>query len=190
MTKSPEYQTVRDALHAVGAATHASEAHGLLCGMLSAPGDTEPARWLAQVLAGSHPRGDAARDCLTALTALFEASREDVHDSELRFQPLLPDDGAPLPERAAALGSWCEGYLAGLGLGGAKREAKLPREALEVLRDFGEIARVDTGLDADEDNEGAYAELVEYVRVGALLVLEHMAAPVRPSSPGARRDLH
>lgn len=189
MKESPEYQTLHDALQAVGAATRASEAHGLLCGMLSAPGETEQARWVAQVLAGTHPRGESARDCLAALTVLFEATREEMNDPELRFQPLVPSDGAPLAERAAALGSWCEGYLAGLGLGGVKRETQLPREAAEVLRDFGEISHVDSGADSGEDNEDAYAELVEYVRMGALLVLENLAAPA-PSRPAGRRRLH
>jgi uncharacterized protein YgfB (UPF0149 family) len=47
----------------------------------------------------------------------------------------------------------------------------------EVLRDFGEISRaaVDAG-ETPESNEVSYAELVEYLRAGAQLTYEELAA--------------
>jgi uncharacterized protein YgfB (UPF0149 family) len=63
----------------------------------------------------------------------------------------------------------------------------LPGEVGEIVRDFSEITRV--GVDSGqsvESNENAYAELVEFVRVGVQLVFEELG-PLRsqPSSPGA-----
>jgi hypothetical protein len=64
---------------------------------------------------------------------------------------------------------------------------RLPGEVGEIVRDLSEITRV--GVDTDqnsEQNESAYAELVEFVRVGVQLVFEELS-PLRdqPSSPGA-----
>ncbi|MDZ7809097.1 MAG: YecA family protein [Arhodomonas sp.] len=179
MADTELYQQLDDALAAVDSDTSAAEAHGVLCGMLSGPEEPDRARWIAQVLEYAHARGDAARACLELLTQLFTDTTEEMADEELRFRPLLPSEEAPIGERSAALGRWCEGYLLGLPMGGLAGSEHRPREVDEVLRDFGEIARIEDDPDPDEDNEAAYAELVEYVRMGALLVQEHATASQR-----------
>lgn len=184
MSDENQYAALATALADVGAETGAAEAHGMLCGMLSTPGDTEQARWIAEVLANTEPKGEPARDCLQLLSSLFESARGAFGDDAMSFTPLLPDDDTPLSERAAALGSWCEGYLFGLGLGGLSSREELPREAGEVVNDFSEIARVDPETDTGDEGEEAYTELVEYVRTGAMLVREHLTAPSRAAPPG------
>jgi uncharacterized protein YgfB (UPF0149 family) len=62
----------------------------------------------------------------------------------------------------------------------------LPGEAGEIVRDFAEITRA--GVDArqgEESNESAYAELVEFVRVGVQLLFEDLAAARRLPAPSA-----
>jgi len=45
----------------------------------------------------------------------------------------------------------------------------------EILRDLAEISKVEFDVEgAGEAEEGAYAEIVEYVRVGVLLINEEM----------------
>jgi uncharacterized protein YgfB (UPF0149 family) len=117
------------------------------------------------------------------LLKLFEYGTAQLDAPDWSATPLLPDDDAPLRQRVDALGSWCQGLLYGLGLGEAERRGELSAESREFLRDATEIARV--GFDADEANEAdetAYAEVVEYLRVGLLLIhqdLRHSAAPDR-----------
>ncbi|KAB7628208.1 UPF0149 family protein [Alkalilimnicola sp. S0819] len=177
MSAGMDYDQVQQALQGVGAAVDAAESQGLLSGMVAAPDKVEPAPWVAQVLAETEPRGETAKACLAALGALYEHTLAGMEDKSLGFQLLLPDDQETLPRRAEALGRWCEGFLVGLGISGLKSEAELPREVREILQDFSQITRVELEPDAEEDNEEAYAELVEYVRVASLLVLEHL----RPS---------
>lgn len=185
------YQQLDDALAAVDSDTTAAEAHGLLCGMLSGPKEPDRARWVAQVLEHAHARGEAAKACLALLSRLFDDTQEDLEDQELRFRPLLPEDAAPLAERSRALGQWCEGFLLGLPLGGVAEGATRASEVDEVLRDFGEIARIDDDPEPDEDNEAAYEELVEFARVGALLVRENAASEARPArGSGVGQWLH
>ena len=38
-----------------------------------------------------------------------------LDDGELKFEPLLPSDDAPLAEQVEALAVWCQGFLSGVG---------------------------------------------------------------------------
>lgn len=189
MCSPHQYQSLQDALAGLSAEMGAAEAHGLLCGMFCGPGETQQARWMAHVLEGTEPRGECARYCLARLAELYERTREAFESQELAFSLLLPDDDLPVDERGAALGKWCEGFLFGLSVGGLTNNPDLPREACEIIRDLGEIARIDAGMNADEDSEAAYAELVEYVRMGTLLLLEHVAALPKQHTKAPRSRL-
>ncbi|MCY1558840.1 hypothetical protein D9M68_958120 [compost metagenome] len=89
---------------------------------------------------------------------------------------LLPSDDAPLRERAAALGQWCQGFLGGFGL--TARDSALSAEAMEVLQDLSAIAQVQNALEESEDGENDYMEVMEYLRVALLLLFSECAKPV------------
>lgn len=167
------YDSVTEILESIGARMDAAESHGTLCGMLSAPKGAEPAHWIAEVLEGAEPRGEAARACLEALSMLYDETAAWLTDDAFGFEPLLPEDSAPLPARARALAAWCQGFLYGLARGEPGYDAELPAEAREALSDLAEIARVAAAPDEDEDDEEAYTELVEYIRVAVMLYREH-----------------
>ncbi len=86
------------------------------------------------------------------------------------FQPLLSDETA-LSERALALGQWCQGFLYGLA-NTTRRDLLEQGELGEVLQDFAQISQAARGEEESEVAENAYAELVEFVRVGVLLCFE------------------
>lgn len=183
MTESPTYDEVETALAEVGAEHGAAAAHGLLGGMQAVPGGADAARWIAQVLENTSPRGEEAKICLARLMAVHQSTQAQMDDEALGFQPLLPSDSEPLSVRARALGRWAEGFLLGLGLGGIGAERKFAPEVSEALRDLAEISRVELDAEAGEENEAAYAELVEYVRMAALLVRESLLPkPAKPSA--------
>jgi uncharacterized protein YgfB (UPF0149 family) len=110
----------------------------------------------------------------------------------LSFEPLLPNDDAPLAEQAQALAAWCQGFLAALGESAPEvaRESA-PRPAAErdsqevqanlaeILADFAEISRAGVSDDdaADRDQaDFALAELKEYTRMSAQIVFEELRA--------------
>ncbi len=110
----------------------------------------------------------------------------------MSFAPLLPTDDAPIGDRTLALGEWCQGFLYGLGSGVAVPEASgLPGDAAEVLRDMTEITHVDVDPEDDlESNESAYAELVEFVRVGVQLLYDQLQPLREPREDTAPETLH
>lgn len=179
------HETTQGVLEAVDAGMGAGEAHGMLCGMLSGPGSVDRAHWIAEVLAESEPRGEAARACLETLSLLYDETVTALGEEDFQLEPLVPDDTHPLAERTRALAAWCRGFLFGIGYTEPGRSADLPAEVREALADLSEIARVASEPDEAEDDEDAWSEVHEYVRVAALLCREHLAgAPDRDE--GAR----
>lgn len=155
----------------------AAEAHGLLAGLLCANAGIGREVWLENLFGDAPP--PESRD-LALLTQLFEDTQRRLDDFDFSFNPLLPDDESPLSERALALGQWCQGFLAGLGY--SAQGSDWPGECTEILRDFVEISRLDPEVSGETD-EAAYAELSEYVRLGALLIHSELCS-------GTPRQLH
>lgn len=166
-----------------------AEAHGGLAGLLCATDTVTVEQWIAELMAGK-PTIMLADDGVTGadddtptLRRLYELTTDQLEDPDYGFTLLLPDDAHPLAERAEALSQWCQGFLWGLGLGGIQDEAKLPGDVNEVMRDMSEISRLrfaDQG--GGNEDETAYAEIVEYVRMAALLVYEELR-PLRVARP-------
>jgi uncharacterized protein len=163
--------------------TDAAEAHGTLTGCLCAAIRYRFEDWLLEIL----PEGRAQPLAAASLRELYQETAGALEASEMEFELLLPEDEASLDARTVALGQWCQGFLYGLGGSAIQDTNALPGEVGEIVRDLSEITQV--GVDdgqSVESNESAYAELVEFVRVGVQLVFEELS-PLRdqPSSPGA-----
>jgi uncharacterized protein YgfB (UPF0149 family) len=163
--------------------TDAAEAHGTLTGCLCAAIGYRFEDWLLEIL----PEGRAHPLATAALRQLYLDTSGALEGSEMEFDLLLPEDEEVLGTRTVALAQWCQGFLYGLG-GSVIRDASgLPGEVGEIVRDLTEITRAGVdSAESEESNESAYAELVEFVRVGVQLVFEELG-PLRdqPSSPGA-----
>lgn len=66
----------------------------------------------------------------------------------------------------------------GLGLAEVESFDRLPPDVAEVLRDFADIGRGGLGLgDNAEEDEQAFMELSEYLRVGTQLVHDELNPP-------------
>lgn len=155
----PNWDDVDEALATAEAPCSASEAHGLLCGLLALAAARPRDTWRERAL-GS----DAAAP---VLDALYEETARQVDDADFGLELLLPDDErAPLADRTDALAQWCTGFATGAGLSGCA-EAALSDDVREFLADVTRIAQAEAA--AEEDDEAAYAEVVEYVRMGTLL---------------------
>ena len=162
-------------LQSAAADSTASEAHGMLSGILCAAGKTEPGHWLEHLLGEGNTLSAAASDSSDMLLTLQSEILRQLNDDALGFEMLLPLDDEPLSLRTETLSQWCAGFLYGLALGGFREDVAIPDSASEVMKDFYEIshARFDYDL-MDEADETAYMEIVEYVRMGVLLLYEEL----------------
>jgi uncharacterized protein len=175
MAATPAFDEITQVLMAGGSVVHASEAHGCLCGALCARRVYLPAEWLQELLPDPAPE-EAARLDNGLLAALFEQSKAVLAGPDMDFEPLLPADDADLGARVEALGSWAQGFLYGFGAAGPFPRGSLPADVTEVLADFAEVSRAGSvGVEAAEAEEAAYAELVEFLRIGVQLVYDELA---------------
>lgn len=176
----PDYLEVEQALGRAEAMAGAAEAHGLLCGLLCAAGRLEERAWLGHVFAETDSRNAAFQQGRAVVQALAAWTAAALNDPVLSMDLLLPADVRPLAERIAALGEWCQGYLLGLAAGGIDQDALLPTDVAELIHDFTEISSVGFDVDATDDNdEVAFTDVVEYVRVGVLLINDELQ-PLQP----------
>ena len=170
----PDITLVEQWLADAGATMEAAEAHGLLCGLLSARGAVDRRLWLEHVL-GEGNLGNAG------LTALFDVTAEQLTGGDLELRLLLPADDQPLNERAVALRRWTQGFLYGIGMGGVNQE-NLSGEVYDFLRDLLEVAKLDFDTDeATDEDEAAFFEVLEFVRLGAITVFEELNPPGPPA---------
>ena len=169
------YSELGDALARAQVGVGASDLHGSLTGYLCGGGSAGPQHWFDALEL-------SAEEDATLPSALLKRLYRDcaawLADPELGFEPLLPPADAPVDARADALVEWCRGFLGGFGLAGAGHRGTLSNDAQEILADFGTIAATRFEYAGNEDDETALAEVIEFIRVGALLLhTELHAAP-------------
>jgi uncharacterized protein YgfB (UPF0149 family) len=154
-----------------------AECHGILCGLLCRdPGsDVDIFLRLLQLLEVVDEPGPALR---ISLQELFVGTRDQLVDENMSLALWLPDDDDPLEERILALAQWCTGFLAGLGSGPEGRLDTLSEDAGEALRDVQQIALAEFAGDIEsEEDEAAFAEIEEYLRVVTLMLREDLRGP-------------
>ncbi len=160
-------------------AAELAECHGVLCGILCGENGNTADHYFIH-LAKLEFAVEAGSGLHEALTEAFESTVLLLEDEDLRFNLWLPDDEEPLRERTDSLAHWCTGFLAGLGVAGPL--PTLSAEALEALQDVRQIAMAGFLGQADgdeemEDDETAFFEIVEYVRVVTLMLREELRGP-------------
>lgn len=167
----PTFVEFSDALNQTEFNMHASEAHGLLTGILcGVPAERDKA-WHA-LLSGAE---ESAQNTQQMLQAVFQATNKQLVDDLFEFQLLLPADTEALPICAEALTLWCQGFLTGLKMVNVSSASGKDGEVTEVLGDLVEIAKMNyEEVVASEEDEAAYVELVEYVRMAVVLIYQDM----------------
>ena len=165
------YEHIQQVLNQAHSLSDAAEAHGTLSGCLCSTVAYRFEDWILEIL----PDGAADAPTTQLLLELFQTTSVALREAQMEFAPLLPDDEEPIESRAAALGAWCQGFLYGLGSGSLTDAALLPGDIGEVVRDLTEITHVAAdSAESLESNEGAYTELVEFVRAGVQLLFDEL----------------
>ncbi len=191
-------QNLDSALSQLNVPLSVSEVHGLCCGLLCAQTSTAAkTHWFTELLdAASLAAADIApmASQLKTMDDWFGQTLSSLNDTDLEFMPALPDDETPVGVRVRALGDFCAGFTYGIGLAIAQQGNRtLPDDSREIIEDFQAIDAADPVGEADDEGESptlevqenVYVELLEFVRVGVLLVLEEC----RPTTKAAQGSL-
>lgn len=167
----PDYYAFNELLQSNHALVDAAEAHGIICCLTCAGNIMDGQLWLELLLGVTGVEASISNGCRNALIELYDISSRQLQDENLTFQMLLPNDDIDIDKRVRALGFWCRGFMQGMQLANITGDEVDDEEVVEFFDDIAEIANIDyediNPLDEDEQN---YMEIIEYLRVGVMMV--------------------
>ena len=175
MDKSVNYLQMESLLRQADCQYSAAEVQGVACGLLAVNINAEDMLWLDHILPNTDPQNALHQDKKNKLKHYLQSVRTEMQDSNLQFELLLPDDDDALEDRVDAIQEWTQGFLLGVSLAGLKDFSSLPDDSKELLGDFIDITKA-SGFDPgeQEESEAAYLHIVEYLRMGVLLISEEL----------------
>lgn len=182
-TSLPTYKELSKALSTTELKLHPSQAHGLICGLLCHQ-SKDAVAWESLITGGKETTNAHA-----ILQSLYDASAKQLNDFLFELQLILPPDKDALPTRAEALTLWCQGALTGLKIANVKLSGREPSDTTEAINDLIEIAKMNyEEVVASDEDEEAYTELVEYVRMAFILIYQDLREAVTAST--GKTSLH
>lgn len=184
MDEKVDYDTLKESLKRCGSNWDAAQTHGLLTGRLAIAGVPAGPEWMLQVLEGLEEGTASRTECQKHLHTVYQSTFWQLSERLSEFEPLLPDDD--VGTRTAALAHWCEGLLHGLVSAkhdDALQERLVAEPLSDIIKDMLQMTRAGLDEESDEEeNDSAYVELVEYLRVAAQLCYEELADIRHPKS--------
>ena len=158
-------------------AAELAECHGVVCGLLCRLPDARLDAYIGLLDMLELVKTPGAGLKMT-FEELLNASRAQLSDEDMSFSLWLPNDEEILEERTMALSQWCNGFLAGIGSSGDETLKALSDEANDALKDLQQISTADVSDTAEsEEDEIAFAEIVEYIRIVILMIREDLRGP-------------
>ena len=172
-TSTNLFDTLTPLLERNNILTTAAEIQGMFCGMLGGGMPLECQDWLEPLSDFIHQSESFSKEVEAAFKSLFDVTCQQLVESDFALVLCLPEDSSPINERGQALLNWVHGFMLGFGLHqddltGCSADVK------EGLEDFAEIARMDDEMNENEESEQALFEVMEYVRVTAMLCFNEL----------------
>jgi uncharacterized protein YgfB (UPF0149 family) len=150
---------------------NSSELQGALCGLLCLDSQANRATWYKSLYEDVQPDEDEILD----LTHLFDQTVQALNSLDFDLQLELPDDNAPIASRIIAMTDWCQGLLFGLATSGLTDDADISTDCKEYIADVINISQINSDdLDASDNNDMDFEELVEYLRMGLFLIYSEL----------------
>lgn len=184
-----DYLTLEQTLHQGDADFTVAESQAIAAGMLVVNIAADKLAWVKLIIGDVDEGNNNQHRAIASLGELFEQTKYQLQDSNLEFNLLLPDDDDPISHRFNAVQDWCRGFLTGVAMSGINVEgdnSTLPEDSRDLLKDFANISSsgdfdFDDEQGEDAESEIALAEIIEYLRMGALLINEELQ-PIKTSS--------
>jgi len=162
--EKPNYEEIASILSAANTPFSAGYIHGRMSGLLCSDARQLPVLWETFLSDMELDDGLVQNELLSKL---FVFTATHLEEGPGAMEILLPDDEAPLSERLSAISEWCDGFLEGIALENQALQLDIVQE---VLADLAKIKEVAVKTKSTKENETAYTEVVEFIRVAVLLV--------------------
>ena len=170
-----DYQHLQEQLTKFGHDLVPAELQGMAYGFISMKGEKEAqalwARYLMEEFQ-DHIDNPDYTGLLYMFGQLFTDAQNSLESENFAINLCLPDDDHELHTRVEALGCWCKGFMYGLGLVGEPEALKEP-EIQDALNDLTKMMGLAIDPSDPEEDERAFHELVEYVRLVPAMIYQH-----------------
>ena len=177
-----EFDELADRFVALKVFSSPSELHGLLCGQLASGKSFDENAWLKDAATFLEQECFESDSAKTLLLEMYAITHQQFMADGFELMMILPDDDVDIAERAENLGRWCLGFVTGFG---AARTG-ISEDAKETLGDLEQISQIDDeGLEADEESEQDLMQLVEYVRMAAIMLYTEIRTQGLQAKPEA-----
>ena len=167
----PDFLIIESALGRVNAEISGAELHGAVSGLICAFPQITPEDCFGLVFGEeniSHKQEES-------FVGLFNYTWQSLQQMDFEYNLLLPDDDEPLGARIEALADWCHGFVTILQMSPEEHKSTWSEDVKSVIDNIQDVTFIDTESTEDSnDDEVAYVELVEYVRLGILMIYADM----------------
>jgi len=164
------YQNLDEKLRSMDWHSGASEAHGILCGLVC--------RGINEQEIGNKLYLFQSADTVQrqVLEGMFSLIMRDLSSPEFGFHLMLPDDKQALDQRAEEMTNWCQGFLQGLLHDGESVIKNGGNVISEVVDDILQISHIDinNNFSTEYENERYLVEIEEHLRVSVQLVYDEL----------------
>lgn len=159
-----------------------AQIHGLLCGTICANAGVDVD------FIKLFPLLKKSKKALSLLQQMYEVSYHELSEFSFQFSLILPTDSVDVNTRAENLGLWCQGFLTGLGQVPA---TEVSDEVNEALEDMLEISKINfNDISTNDEDETAYFELVEYVRLSILMIFHELKKDMQVIAQNETPSIH
>ncbi len=145
----------------------AAQAHGIACGLVCRNIKS------AELDASIAHLNFSDEVSVSALESLIEMSTRDLNQAEFGFDLWLPDVDS-LDIQLDALADWSQGYIVGLMYDGKDILRQLNHELQSSVQDIIAIAGLEPTPSESNEDEVAFIELREYLRMATQLIYEEL----------------
>ncbi|MFP3352735.1 UPF0149 family protein [Pseudoalteromonas sp. SIMBA_153] len=187
MNNLPDYEKAQLLLEKNEIFVSPAEAHGVISGLLACGLSIDDKEYLGLLSDVFNDGESFSNDLKQFFGQIYQQVVESFNNEEFQFDLFLPSDDETLIDQANGLVSWVAGFMLGFGLK-QKDYGKLSADVKEVISDFSEITRLDTTFEETEEDSQALHEVIEYVRVSALLCFAELGKEHNPQSN--KKTLH
>lgn len=187
--KLPEYQVIARGLSKMSVSVHASELHGVLSGFICVGAVNLAETYIQELIKDVDIAANEKE--IRQIAALLQTVFQQMGTMSFDFHLLLPDDDMPLSDRAKAMSMWCHGFSDGFLQSGVDVAELKTDEARDALYHITEVSQLDyQSLTISEEDEKAFVELYEYVRMAVLMIHTEITQPGTSSSDQSDKTVH
>jgi yecA family protein len=177
-----EYDAFSNMLVNENIVVDAADIHGILCGMLAGGMNIDDQEWLEALADVVNQAETFSKPAQTQITLMFNKLCQELIEADFALQMCIPHDNTPINERGKAFVNWVHGFLLGFGLH-QNDLTQCSEDVKEALEDFSQIAKMDEAMEEGEASEQAFFEVLEYVRISAMLCFNELGKSLIHAKP-------